>query len=1186
MQDRNEPLERRVFSTLFARGIAMSSSRLVSIVIPAYKASFFEAALESAIRQNHDDVEIVICDDCPTEAIKAVVDKLSPGSRWPIRYERNPVGLGEAHNSARAISLARGQYIKFLYDDDILVPDCVRLQFDVLHDSPDIKMVSATRKLVDDKGRFMADNIFTRNPFGRNVVINGPELVSFISQYPINFIGEPSSVMFRREDALVFGQEIMSLKGVFIWGLADVALYVKLLRHGNLALIARPLSYFRVSDQQSSEDCRRNPELPRQRRADYHRITRELGWLRPDELNRTVKIAPLAQRDNIQELDLVAYFDKRSESQRRNQEVASWLSSRRLTQAQETLIRAHLDEHDGGPAIAIVISDFNQQPESVLSTLQSLAGEPKLLDKLKVFILADYDPSNLSPLQTQLPWLKASLQDRATVINGLVTENSHDWWVLVDAGSTFTNSGLLCAALKLLETPDACALFGDEVALDNQAGASLDMRPAFSLDYLLANPSATTRNWLFNREKIVTLGGFDPAHANAIELDLILRLIEHSGFTEFVHVAEPLVISAQAQPRYNVDEINTLQRHLLARGYTDSQIQTGPSGFHQITYGHNEQPLVSIVVRSQDQLGTLLPCIESILETTAYPQYEILISDNNSQSAQSLEWLTSIESLQSDRVRVLRHEQTLSRSALINSAALQAHGEYLLLLADNVSILHADWLHNLLNHAQRPEVGVVGAKILAEDGSLLNAGIIVGLQGTAQPVTGSEPSAASSYLPRLDTEQNYSAVSGACLMVRKSLYDELQGLDEQLFSEYFNDVDLCLKVRDSQHMVVWTPHTRIKLRGERHALDPEAMDFARRALHHRWLHYMAWDPAYNTNLSLQATSFVTQKNPRLTWRPLIHRPLPVVLVQPESAQAGNRLAHPLQLLGDALAMDGIVCDTPLSLPEVARLRPDTVVFQGSITPALIDAIGSVKAHTNAWVTFDLAQYPTDIESVSSLRDALAQVDSISVATQALAELLSTAHANVQVIPTRLSPNVWQGVQSLRRTRKKLRVGWVGTPDQQADLQVLSGVIKATADKVEWVIMGPCSRWLRPYIHELRPPAQGALYPGLLADLNLDLAVVPAVSTLTNQSKCPQDLLELGACGYPVICSDVLNSASQLPVTMVSNQTSAWIEAIGAFINQPDECARLGDKLKREVIQNWMLDDASLLQWRANWSRPV
>ncbi|MBX8519663.1 glycosyltransferase [Pseudomonas cichorii] len=1171
----------------------MSSSRLVSIVIPAYKPAFFEAALASALRQNHDEIEILVCDDCRDDSIKNIVDKLSPDSRWPIRYLKNATSLGEPHNIAYGISQARGEYIKFLYDDDILVPDCVRLQFDVLHDSPDIKLVSATRKRIDSNGDLLPDNLATLNPFGKNVVLDGPELVSFLSQNPVNFVGEPSSVMCRREDVLAFGQDIMSLNQTLIWGLGDVALYLKLLRQGNLAMLARTLSYFRVSDQQSSEGFRVDPTLPREGHANHYRITRELGWVRPDGLNDTVKIAPLSQRDHIQELDLRAHFDRRPEATKRNTQVAGWLGKRRPSPAEHSLLADYLSSHDGGPSVAIVVSDFNNQPESVLSTLQSLASEAPLLDRLKVFILADYDQSTQTPLQAQLPWLSADLENRGSVLNGLMQENVHDWWILVDAGTTFTQSGLLCAVMKLIEAPDACALFGDEVALDAKSGASLAFRPDFSLDYLLSCPSATSRHWLFNRNKALAVGGFDPAYANALELDLILRMIEDSSFTEFAHASEPLVIAPQRHHLHNYDEANTLQRHLLARGYVNGAVHATEAGHYRIEYGQTDQPLVSILVISQDQLDTLLPCIESILENTTYPHYEILVADNNSQSSQTTEWLATIESMQSDRIRILRHEETLSTSALFNSAARNAKGDYLLMLASNASIIQRDWLDNLLNHALRPEVGVVGAKMVSPDGDVVQAGIIVGLNGTAGAVTSKDLASCASQAQRLDTDQNYSAVSGSCLIVRKSLYDDVQGLNEHLFHEHFNDVDLCLKVRDTGHLVVWTPHSILALRPVTIETDAQQLDFATRALYHRWLHYMAWDPAYNKNLALQASGFVTQSNPELSWRPLIHRPLPVVLAQPGNrGDTGKRITDPLQGLRTGQKVDAIVEHNPLVLAEIARLSPDSVVIQGPVNESAMGRINAIKDHTNALVIYDLPEYPVfnEIDKnaaplaaiQASLQYTLARADRVTVPTPALAELLQDVHPNVQVIETRLSPDTWLNLESRRRTRTKPRVGWVGSAHQQADLLMLSGVIKALADKVEWVIMGPCTRWLRPYIHELRSPVEGALFPGALASLDLDLILAPAQPHLINQSKSAVSLLEFGACGFPVICSDILCYQGSLPVTRVKNETAAWIEAINAHIDDLDACARMGDALKQEVTRHWMLDEAHLQTWRDAW----
>ncbi|QXG36362.1 glycosyltransferase [Pseudomonas viridiflava] len=1170
----------------------MSSSRLVSIVIPAYKPAFFEAALASALRQNHDDIEIIVTDDCRDNGIKNIVEKLAPESRWPIHYYKNETPLGEPHNVARGVAMARGEYIKFLYDDDILLNDCVRLMFDVIHDSPDIKLVSATRKRIDANNAFLPDTIYTASPFGKNVVLNGPELVSFLAQHPINFVGEPSAVMCRREDLLAFGQDIMSLDKVLIWGLGDLAIYVKLLRQGNLALLARTLSYFRVSDQQSSEAFRKDLTLPREGEANLNRIPRELGWVRPDELNDRVRVAPLAHRSNVQEMDLLTYFDRRSEAKARTTRVAAWLGHRRPTPAQHTLLHKHLQKHNGGPSIAIVISDFNQQPDSVLTTLQSMASDTPLLDRLKVFVIADYDTERQTPLQAQLPWREASVENRGAVINALMAENDHDWWMLVDAGTNLTRSGLLSAAMKMIEAPQACAVFGDELTMHPENGAHLVFRPGFSLDYLLACPSATRRNWLFNREKALAAGGFDPDYAQAIELDLILRMIEDPGFTEFAHVPEPIVISPPWQAHHNDDQARTVERHLRARGYTDSQVHTLESGYYRIEYGHTDHPLVSILVMSQDQLQILLPCIESILEHTTYPFYEILICDNNSQSAQTTEWLTTLESMQSERIRVLRHEQTVSPSALFNATANHARGDYLLMLDSNALIVQPDWLEQLLNHAMRPEVGIVGANMISPDSKMVEAGIIVGLDGTAGAITAEDAATCASFAQRLETDQNYSAVSGSCLMIRKSVHDEIEGLDEHLFPLHFRDVDLCLRTRSAGHLVVWTPHAIVALRPDESQPDAEAMDFSTRALAHRWLHYMAWDPAYSTQLSL-TERFVTQNNPELSWRPLTHRPLPVVLVQPgDLGTAGDRVGAVLHSLRAGLAVDGILSHTSLPLVEIARLSPDTVVVQGPINDCLVASINAIKDHTHARVIYDLPQYPAYAEidktaaplaaTEASLRHGLGRADLITVPTRALADLLGDSHPNVQVIETRLASDSWLNLQSQRQTRPKPRVGWVGTAGELGDLLILSEVIKALADRVEWVVMGPCTRWLRPFVHELRSPVEGALFPGMLAGLNLDLVLAPAESNRVNQSKGPAALLQFGACGFPVICSDVLNVPGDLPVTQVGNETQAWISAIEEHIEQMDTCAQRGEALKQAVIERWMLDTDHLQAWRNAW----
>lgn len=1163
----------------------MSSSRLVSIVIPAYKPDFFEAALASALRQNHDEIEIVVSDDCRTDAIERIVEKLSPKSRWPIRYFHNPVPLGEAHNIAHGIRQARGEYIKFLYDDDLLVPDCTRLLFEAMHGKPDITLAAGRRKRIDRNGDILMDTLATLNPFTKDVVINGPDLVSFQAQKALNFIGEPCAVMCRRKDVLSFGDEIMSFKQKLIVGLGDLALYLKLLRQGNLALLARPLSYFRVWELQTSEVLRVNPSSAIEGHTHFYRITRELGWLRPPEINDLVRVAPLTQRNTVQTMDLRTWFELRSLAEPNNSEINGWLNKRKPSPIQQTLISQHLHAHDGGPAIAIVVSDFNNQPESVLNTLLNLASYTSVLDKIKVFILADYDRDNLTPLQEQLPWLASTEHNRATVINQLLQENEQSWWMLVDAGSTFTANGLLQAVMGLIDRPQASALFGDEVQQDAKNLTHVVMRPDFNLDYLLANPSALSKHWLFNRSAILAAGGFKPQYAKALEFDLILRLIEHPDFTGFTHCCEPLVISAASQPQDNPDQANSLLRHLSARGYLNSTLSSSVPGQYQIDYGHVEQPLVSILINCEDQLQTLLPCVESLLETTLWPHYEILIVDNASQDASTVHWLDSMQALQSYKIRILHSEHKQSKSALINAAACHANGEYLLLLSNTTRINQGDWLHKLLNHGLRKEVGITGAKLVDIDGQVVQGGLVLGPEGSFIPVTGKVAAQSDSFKDRLDTEQNYSAVSGDCLLIRKSLFDELQGLDEQRFTQHFNDIDLCLRVRDSGHTVVWTPHATLTNCAASTQPDPQALEVATRTLYYRWLHYLAWDPAYNKTLTLQGKPLERQNNHELGWRPLIHRPLPVVLVQPaDRGRTGNRIADPLRALRTAGCLDGVVAYPELTLPELARISPDVVVLQGTASTADAQRIGVIKDHTYAQVVYDLVAFSALAESdphslakvKATLRSNLARADRIVVPTQELADLLKDLHPDVQRIETRLAPETWLNQQDQSASRSKLRVGYCASAEQPAELQLLAQAIRSLADQVDWVIMGPCSRWLLPFIHQLHSVADDTLQPGLLAELNLDLALVPAETSPFDPGKTTA-LLEFGARGVPVICSDTIDS-KDLPVTRVTNTPLAWKTAIEDCLKHTEARQRQGYALQNAVIEHWMLDAEKLQTW--------
>ena len=201
---------------------------------------------------------------------------------------------------------------------------------------------------------------------------------------------------------------------------------------------------------------------------------------------------------------------------------------------------------------------------------------------------------------------------------------------------------------------------------------------------------------------------------------------------------------------------------------------------------------------------------------------------------------------------------------MYNAASQQAQGEYLVLLSAESEVVNPNWIESLLNHAQRPEVGVVGPKLIDREGKVTQAGLILGMQGGVGSAFVGEAKDADSYLNRLALEQNYSAVSAACLMVRKALYDALGGLDEAAFAEAFADVNLCLEAAQAGYLTVWTAQVQVIHPG---ALPDSAQ--ALEALREKWAQAFQQDQAYNQNLALTGKGFTLGDVSSVNWMQLL-----------------------------------------------------------------------------------------------------------------------------------------------------------------------------------------------------------------------------------------------------------------------------------------------------------------------------
>jgi glycosyltransferase domain-containing protein len=538
--------------------------------------------------------------------------------------------------------------------------------------------------------------------------------------------------------------------------------------------------------------------------------------------------------------------------------LLQWLDGRKPGAADVQAITARITRLGGGPQFGILLLDLNDDMNKLQATLDSLVeGHCKTF---KVVVFTTGEPPAATNAQNTLHFVKVSKSNWVEKVNQVAQQSTCDWLMLADAGDEFTPGGLLRASLELQAAPDCRAVFADEILRLEGGALTHVMRPGFNLDLLQSNPTLMSRHWLIRRDVLVEAGGYSADFSQAAEFELLLRIIEQGGMGWLAHLDEPLLISDALPTSENAQQRLALTRHLTNRGYKP-QISPMAGGTWRIDYRHIQRPLVSIIVQSEDNLPELQRCMASVLLRTRYANYEVLIANNHSQSPEMVEWLARQEK---GRVRVIHLPQPLSRSGVTNAVREQAKGEYLVLLSAQGEVVNPNWIDALLNQAMRPEVGVVGVKLIDRQGRVSQAGLILGMNGGVGSAFVGEAKDAPGYMHRLLLDQSYAAVSDACLMVRTELFDEVGGMDQQRFADAYADVDLCLKLGQVGYLTVWTPHVHVIHPGTL----PDAPE-ALAALQEKWADAFAHDLAYNKNLQLTGKGFTLAESDGSSWARLL-----------------------------------------------------------------------------------------------------------------------------------------------------------------------------------------------------------------------------------------------------------------------------------------------------------------------------
>jgi O-antigen biosynthesis protein len=357
---------------------------------------------------------------------------------------------------------------------------------------------------------------------------------------------------------------------------------------------------------------------------------------------------------------------------------------------------------------------------------------------------------------------------------------------------------------------------------------------------------------LYRKELIEAVGGVRPGFEGSQDYDLMLRVSERTR--NIFHIPRILYhwrkgpSSTATEPRAKGCSSNAglraLQEHCRRTGVAAEVMLTDVPNSYCIRPLIQGNPLVSIIIPHKDHPEMLANCISKIQDRTSYRNYELLIVDNGSSSRKAQDYLRSLP------YRVIPFNEPFNFSRLNNLAIRESNGDYALLLNDDTEVISSDWLSAMVGYAQLPEIGAVGAKLFFADGSIQHCGVVLGIRGVAGHWLRRFPGNSRGYFNSLFRTRNFSAVTAACVLFRREVFESVGGFDENL-PYAFNDVDFCLRIRSAGYRVVWVPDAELyhyETVTRPLELDPGEVRYLKK----KWGTVLLNDPYYNVNLGLDS----------------------------------------------------------------------------------------------------------------------------------------------------------------------------------------------------------------------------------------------------------------------------------------------------------------------------------------------
>lgn len=528
------------------------------------------------------------------------------------------------------------------------------------------------------------------------------------------------------------------------------------------------------------------------------------------------------------------------------------------------------------PLISIICPVYNTKPEWLVACIESVKRQLYSNWELILVDDASQDKSHFEALslyansdsRIQSVYLEKNSHISAATNAGM-RQASGDYVVFLDHDDELAASALLEICTVINENLSVKIIYSDE-DLVSEGGERIT--PHFKSDWnieLLRAHNYVTHLCCYEMTLLKSLGGMRLGYEGAQDYDLILRASAIVETKEIHHIPKILyhwrmvegstALSAGAKSYAAEAGLKALSDYMRKIDPCATVVHSSRENFYTVNYSLPDiLPKVSIVIPTRDGMEVLKPCIDSLLEKTGYPNYEVIILDNGSEKTETLSFLQKLS--KKSNFIVVRDDGEFNYSRINNVAVRHSDGELICMLNNDIEITHKDWLCEMVSIAIRKEVGGVGAKLLYPDGTIQHAGVILGLGGYAAHSHRGLGGDAPGYFCRPQVRQELSAVTGACLLIKRKIYDDVHGLDEA-FQVAYNDVDFCLRVQALGYQNIYTPfaeliHHESKTRGDDISVEKiKRFNKEKLLLSDRWGEQLKNDRFYNPNLTRDREDF-------------------------------------------------------------------------------------------------------------------------------------------------------------------------------------------------------------------------------------------------------------------------------------------------------------------------------------------